>query len=364
MNKKIKIGIVIITGTITILLVILSFNFNSQAKKVASVVQPNIVMDKAIWEEPAQVAKKLAETSLLDNDYEYEINHIYCDSDCEKTLQRELNMSFKDSMNFDKKIRGFNEKVIIKNIETKEIEKTNEKAAYDISIDYGFKDSMATTGVGMRYTLEKRGAKWMLNAKDSLYGAISIYKNYIKILDDIEKCREAGPVIFNVSKEGGTFAISDKSNPLYGFSIRMPKLKEDINIKVGCFPSFLPISKKSFYISLPISIEMDKVFGPDIIASEESIPSPLLHSVKGVEEDPQLKGKWPLIEIPYYDVALDDSKILITGLIGSDNKLEDPKIDINYFPMEYDTNRKVLRGHFLYLNKSLAATENIQNVKL
>src|SRR6266567_1456936 len=273
MNNKIKLGI--LAGIILILLSMLGTLILLVAKTnkgSSQAVQQQAQSDvaRASDEDPAQVAVKFVTENFTNDDYGYIFDHMYCDASCEQVYQKQLGMSFGESLNFDKKINKYSEAVKINTINAKEKEKTANKASYDVSVSYSPIGSLATEGITWPLTLEKRGGKWMMNVKDANYQQIPIYQNYIKILSDMRKCQQAQPIIFNIPVEGGTFAVTDNSHPLYGLTIRMPKLKDTLKLTISCYDSFIPIDNDFNYVTLPISIESDKSF-EGLIASQSDV---------------------------------------------------------------------------------------------
>lgn len=356
MNNKTKLVILFIS-----VLIILSTScaaiwiINKTNEKSSQVVQQQtqLAVEQAGEEDPAQVAVKFVTENFTNNDYKYIIDHMYCDAACEQVYQKQLNMSFRESMAFDEKIKIYTEAVKINTIDAKEKEKTASKVSYDVAINYSPIVGRGSIGETWPLTLEKRGNKWMMNVKD-IYGVISIYQNYIKILADMQKCRQAQPIIFNIPVEGGTFAVSDNTHPLYGFSIRMPKLKEALKLTISCDDSFIPVDISFSYRTLPISIVSDKVFSSDMIASESDIFPGIGVDIKKTEASKELGGKWPMIKIPYYDAAGTAAENQLPMIIGSDNQPTDPNANKSTIQMEYDTEKKVAMGYFSYLYKNLA----------
>lgn len=312
---------------------------------------------KANEENPEDIAKRLIMASFSNNDKEFVNERSYCDSSCQQNIKENLSMTFEEYLDWSWKIGALERKMIVNKLETKVKNKTENEADIEYTINYSDVDDndhvMPIRGSATNtidFKLIKVDNKWMTDETEVLNYSIPLTKNYQKLFSDLEKCYQMQSVEFNIPTNGGTFSIDDTNNPLYGFSIRFPKLKESMKVSVSC--SEFPLTTVgTFYVSLPISIKADKDF-LEVVADKKYLPiiGPL--PISKVEADKTYGGKFPLIKIPYNNTAIDEKSDSNDSLPSSfiDASFDGKSFgDSDVYFAELDPNKHIATGFFSVL---------------
>ena len=212
-------------------------------------------------EDPDKVVKELI-TALLENNYDVLKQRMYFDDECVKLIKDELNLTIDEMWELDQYVSKLYRKSVVNNISIEKIVDEPEKKVYSAEIKYstifdeetGPRGETTTEG---EFELILFNGEWVSPINKSLDESISVFKNYIGLLDSHEKCLNMGGVDFNIIESNKDYIIDDINHPLNGFSISVSEVNTPYKLTVSCDDIFPKSTQGIIHVGLPIRLSIN-----------------------------------------------------------------------------------------------------------